>query len=517
MLLILVGVLLRVVRYLHNRALWGDEAALALNIMHRSPRELLDPLDFDQAAPVLFLLGEKGVTSALGYSEPALRALPLIAGILSLPLFWSIAKRVLEPIGAIIALAFFAVSDPLVFYSAEAKQYGIDVMIALLLLFLLLPVLQEHKLSRGRACLLLFTGTAAVWASHPSVFLLACSGLIMSWLAMREPHRVTWTRVAPVISAWAVSFLASYIFVLPNTRTVRDELGLSGPADAVASAASGHTTVFRAVATATWDSFAYPLGAAATVTGLVAVMLVVGFWGMLRATPLVALALGGPGVLAIATALANRYPWGDRFVLFLVPIVILFVAGGLDELRRRTWHRLPILTAASMAVVLAYPFAVAAGGVIAPAKIKRQEIKEPLALLQARWRSGDTLYVHEIAQYALRYYAECSECDVLNGWEKRLQAWGALEQIGAESNFDPTALRSRPPQLLVGEGQRPNVAALTEQLEPLRGRERVWLLFSTTTNTDALVYLLDGWGRQLELQARSEAAVYLYDLSTPER
>ena len=54
-----VGVALRLIRFLHNRALWGDEAALALNLIHRSPRELFEPLDFDQASPVLSARAER--------------------------------------------------------------------------------------------------------------------------------------------------------------------------------------------------------------------------------------------------------------------------------------------------------------------------------------------------------------------------------------------------------------------------------------------------------------------------
>ena len=505
------------IRYLHNRALWGDEAALALNIMHRSPRELLDPLDFDQAAPVLFLLAEKGVTSALGYSEPAFRALPLVAGLVSLPLFWSIAKRVLEPIGAIIALAFFAVSEPLVFYSAEAKQYGIDVTITLLLLFLLLPVLQDAELRSRRVWLLLVTGTTAVWVSHPSVFVLGSSGLILAGLAIREPQRIKRTSVAAIVAAWSVSFLASYIFVLPNTRTVRDELRLSGATDAVTSAASEHTTVARVVATASWDGFSYPLGAAATATGFVAVMLVVGFWAMLRANPLVALALGAPGMLGVVTALTNRYPWGERFVLFLVPIVILFVAAvstsfadargdGCLSSRRR---RLP-----------SYSCIRSPSPPAASCRPPRTSAKRSRNLWRCSRHDGSQetrcMCTRSPSTHCVTTQSAATATSSTAG-KRAFEAWGALEPIGGESRGDRPALHSRPPQLIVGTGQRPDFDSLTKQLEPLRGRARVWLLFSTTTNQDFLLYLLNGWGRQLALETRSEAAAYLYDLSRRER
>ncbi len=54
--IIYFGILVRVVQYLSNRSLWNDEAALALNIVNRSYLELLQPLDYDQGAPIGFYL-----------------------------------------------------------------------------------------------------------------------------------------------------------------------------------------------------------------------------------------------------------------------------------------------------------------------------------------------------------------------------------------------------------------------------------------------------------------------------
>ena len=418
----------------------------------------------------------------------------------------------LTPLGALIGLTFFAVCDPLVFYLAEVKQYGIDVTVTLLLLLLLLPAVESIELGRARALVLAFTGAAAVWVSHPAVFVLAGSAATLLYLARRSGSRIMLRTVVPTVVVWASSSLASYLFVLPNTNTVRDELRLSGAGGVAATGGHGGSVV-REVVNASWDSIAYPLGAAATATGLVAVLVATGFIVLGRLKPHVVLALSAPVVLALGAALANRYPWGDRFVLFLVPFVILFMAAGLDELWSLKSRAGLILAGAATAVVLGYPIAVSVGGAASPPGIKRQELKQPLAVLDERWQRGDSLYVHEIAQYALRYYAEC-DCGVLDGWDQRLRDWDALTEIGpadAQRSGQP-ALRSRPPQLVIGEGLRPSAAELTGQLSPFRGQARVWLLFSTTTNKDFLTYLLDGWGRQVASDVKTEAAVYLYDL-----
>ena len=56
---IAVGIALRVTRYLADRSLWGDEGALALNLINKPVRDLLEPLDYLQGAPTGFLLAEK--------------------------------------------------------------------------------------------------------------------------------------------------------------------------------------------------------------------------------------------------------------------------------------------------------------------------------------------------------------------------------------------------------------------------------------------------------------------------
>src|SRR5215207_3016737 len=107
-LLILLGTVLRLRQYLIGRSLWSDEAMLALNIVDRSFAGMFQPLDYDQGAPIGFLLVEKMVNSVLGKHEFALRLFPLLAGLTSMLLFYLLLKRITNGAVLLIALSLFA-------------------------------------------------------------------------------------------------------------------------------------------------------------------------------------------------------------------------------------------------------------------------------------------------------------------------------------------------------------------------------------------------------------------------
>ena len=116
--IIFLGILLRMRHYLFNRCLWVDEVSIALNVINRSFSEFFQALDYNQFAPIGFLVVEKVMVQAFGSSEYVFRALPLIAGIASLFLFYKAAQWFIRPEAIPIAPGLFAISKPLVYYSA---------------------------------------------------------------------------------------------------------------------------------------------------------------------------------------------------------------------------------------------------------------------------------------------------------------------------------------------------------------------------------------------------------------
>ncbi|MFN8387617.1 MAG: hypothetical protein U0X92_14530 [Anaerolineales bacterium] len=196
--LLFVGAILRLRGYLSGRSLWADEAMLALNIVNRNFTELFKPLEYDQGAPLGFLLVEKFFNTLFGRQELVLRFFPLLAGLASLWLFYRLlmslrggdsrrSVAVAPWRHNLLALALFAVNPQLIYYTSEAKQYIVDVAVALGLLLLAIPIFQNQS-SRKSFSLLAVAGILALWFSHPALFALAGIGvaLVIQFLRTRD-------------------------------------------------------------------------------------------------------------------------------------------------------------------------------------------------------------------------------------------------------------------------------------------------------------------------------------------
>src|SRR5678815_3767993 len=129
---LLLGLVLRFYQYLMGRSLWDDETHLALNFMKYGFVRLLQPLDYIQAAPALFILLTKAMAETLGYGELALRAIPFVSSILTFPLIYFITRELTQnKVTALIAFFTFAVNLCAIYFSSELKQYAVELAVYL--------------------------------------------------------------------------------------------------------------------------------------------------------------------------------------------------------------------------------------------------------------------------------------------------------------------------------------------------------------------------------------------------
>ncbi len=487
-LLVATGLVLRGAHYLGNRALWVDEANLALNVIGRDIAGLLRPLADDQAAPFGFLALAKIATTALGENEYALRLLPLLAGLASLPVFLALARRCVSPVAVPVALALFALAEPLVYYAAEFKQYSSDVFVSAGLWLAAARAL-GHPASRAGATGLGAMGALAVWLSHPAVFVLAGVGTALVADALGRHDRASVRRYCAAGVVWIMSFGAAYLLTIrplaDNATLLRSWDVKHGAFMPLPPASVGDLEWF---AESFFELFEGFVGVSAA--GLAGVAFLAGGAALLRKRREVLLLLLGPLLYGLAASGIQAYPLRGRLLLFMAPAVALLVAEGTAETRRALGGRSRAIVAGLAGLLLLGPVLDAMGVLFRG--VEREEIRPVLEHVQRARSSavGDAagpVYVYYAAVPAFRFYAE-------------RYAFGPRDWVeGVESRG-------------AWEGYR-------RDLERLRGRTRVWVVFSHVSTRDGVderaLFLdwLDGHGRRLDTVERPGSSAYLYDLS----
>jgi hypothetical protein len=175
--LLILGVTIPLAQFLCNRSIWLDEALLALNIIHKDYFELLQPLDYNQVTPILFLEIEKFFSTLIPNSEYGLRLFPLLCFWTALFFFYRIVKILFNNrLATILALSLFVFNITLIYYSNEVKQYICDVMVYSAVVYF---VLKNYKNNQTKFYILGIAGTLAVFLSNVAPIILSVAGLYL--------------------------------------------------------------------------------------------------------------------------------------------------------------------------------------------------------------------------------------------------------------------------------------------------------------------------------------------------
>jgi hypothetical protein len=486
--LILLGAALRFHAFLGNPSLSIDEAAIARNLGTLPWTHLFGPLDYAQIAPPGFLLLEKAATTIFTQSEYALRAVPLMFGLLSLWLCWNVAKRILSPGAAVCALALATLNTTLIVYSVTAKQYSAEVAAALFVVFLAVQ-LRDGEPQPLRSFGLGLAGAATVLFSFTAVFMLAAAaavGLALSIVggpsrALRSAFLVVaviWCAAA-VLGVWigraAMTaeeatymrwFWASGFMPLPP-RTVREALWIWQQLKSL----FGQTGHYR-------------------ISILWVALACLGVWSLRRRRPFAAALFVAPLLLVIVASATRTYPFASgRVQLFLLPFALMLAAEGAASAWPVFRRRLPVVGTLAITVLMllaVYSTATRAG------LDRREEIRPFLDRAAAEWRTGDSLYVYHSLGQSFLYYAP--------------------------------RYRFAAADYVLGTCSRGSGRTYLRELDRLRGRSRVWIALPRDVDieTDLFVRYLDAVGHRLDAGYGTEddrvsiVVGYLYDLSRSE-
>jgi hypothetical protein len=490
-----LGIVLRLLQYLHDRSLFLDEAFVATSIAQKSALELIKPLLYDQRAPVGFLLPVKAAYVALGGSDLALRLVSLLAGCCAMAIFFAVARCYVRRGAALLAAAFFALSEAQIFYSSDLKPYSLDTLVALVLLWAF-AALEDRPLNFARAVGLALLGAAAIWCSFSALFVLGGSA---AWFGIRALIAGRRTQIAWLMGtglAWTVSLAALYWLQLRHFEAN------PGWKDCWRPDFLPHS--FRLFGwlldrfqylTSTEVGLAYP--------GLALLAALLGVRTLAKQNRYRCGLLLAPLVVAVFVAAAHIYPLGGRVALYLAPPSLLLIAAGVDCLFRLRVETARWLAIGMAALLLLQPLGVASRGL--RGKIlsnpmfwgyRLEEVKPVMKHIREHWQPGDIVYLYSQSDVAFRYYAG---------------RYGFQPQDGVKG--------------IEAGLMNPQWWEVRQDLEKFRGRRRVWFLFTHVWTANGVdeqklwLYFLDQMGRRLdEIVMPPEtcnAAGFLYDLSAP--
>jgi hypothetical protein len=344
-LFVALGIAARLIRYALRFPLWEDEAFLAANFLHCGYLDLAGPLDYFQVCPLGFLWVQLTIVKLLGFNEYTLRLVPLLAGLASLLLFRHLAGRFLKGAALVLAVAIFSVSYPCIRYSVEAKQYGVEMFVSLVLLTLVVQWWRRPERTAWLWTLAAFA-PVAVWLSYSTIFVGGAASLFVAWILFTtrtsttsQPNACKAHGLQPVgFVPWLVmtlalaGSLAGLYFVSARHQGAkaleimqrawgRGFPPLGEPLGLLGWLADAHTG----------EMLAYPVGArhgGSTVTLLLCLAALV-LLARRRRWGVIALCLG-PLALSLAAAALRRYPYGQmtKFQLFAAPAFCLLAGLG---------------------------------------------------------------------------------------------------------------------------------------------------------------------------------------------
>jgi len=379
--ILLVGAALRFYRADHQE-IWGDEGA-KLEVVNQDlahlfwPGAEVHPRFFHAWLFVWFRL--------VGYTPYALRGLPVLFGVLGLPLVYALARRLLRSRAAGLGAAGVLALNPFhVSYSQDLTMYSLLFAILCLSGYALVRALRAPKFSRRLWALYALTTLLAVHTHYYAAFVVVAHGLFV--LLAQRRALPAWVGAQLVVAAGFLPWAGQHYQLLAGQAVDQvQDFSLANLGRIVGQGALGFTVGSTLPGGAVWLGWVFALAAVA-----VLVLLLVRpatRW----AGALLALWLAVPPLLVWVFDIWLQH-FGERFVsMSLPPLLVLLGAIAAPELwsiNRAHWQR---LVAAGLAIAyLATSAASLRAWYTDPAFLK-SHYGEMLAFIAARAQPGDVL------------------------------------------------------------------------------------------------------------------------------
>ena len=396
--LIILGITIRIYNYLLNRSLWLDEAMLSNNIIHRNFLQLLQPLDNRQVAPIGFLYVQKLFVILFGTSEYALRLFPLIAGILSVVFLYYLLIKIGNEKIAFIGLSLFIFGKNLIYYSGEAKQYNIDVLVYIVCFYVLYfnsPLGETYSKVIWKG---LF-GALVIWFSHIAIFVLTAIGLATGLEIIIKKKYNKIVKYIILSSFWIISFGINYFLFIahhPYESSIINSHKANGTGyfPPIPFTLKEIPWLFSNLK----NTIEFPFGITPGI--VLAVFIILGLIYVLKNRKNRILALIIPILIHLTLSYLYFYPYNQRFILYTATFDIVFIAFGMQLLVSFNKKAGIIISGLVLVAAIIYPIRYSFTPTIF------EEIKPSLKFVKNNISKDDYIYVFGGAVPSFEYYQE---------------------------------------------------------------------------------------------------------------
>ena len=402
LIILITAILARIYIYWRAPSLSGDEISVSMNVITHPLLGLAHKLDFQQFAPLGFIWMQRLIVDLAGVSERAFRLFPLIAGCLSVVAVWDMSRRFLDRYGALIAAALIGFAPFAVVYSAVAKQYGVELFVTAMLLWLRsysgdMP--RKPTIQAG----VIATGVVACLFSIPAVFVLAGLWASYAAVALRAEIRrgdLLFVGIAGFI--WCAAFGVIYVTLLaPHTEPFLFEWWR--PSDL--SLHLRDVNLGSLIAHGFLDpvlSINSRIPMPVFVAGCICLILGVYAMAKLRGSH-VALLFVTPLVLCLAAALVGKWFLSPRLMLWTAPLCAVLIAATICWIATLVGRFSTQIQLIAAVAILAFPLKGTAYWVRHPPL--HDDLRAAVEFSQRVMQPGDVVYVFAHAMPGWMFYS----------------------------------------------------------------------------------------------------------------
>ncbi|SMC96174.1 glycosyltransferase family 39 protein [Pedobacter africanus] len=455
---LITGCAIRLFHFFSDRSLWLDEVYLVSGLVHLDFKGLINgPLDYQQKAPVFFLILVKIVISLFGNKEIWLRLVPLISGLATLFLFVLVCRYFLNKPGSLVAIAVVCLSPAFIYHSVEIKQYATELFGSVLSLYLF--VRYKDSLSVTRLLIWGFAAGLILWLSYSAVFILAGIAVALSIDSLlKKEWQAFFYRLIP-FTIWLASFAVNYLlfthkhadedWVVYWFRFYQNFMPM--PPQSFSDLKWFAVTFYRMLD--------YPLGllwnwnVVLKMSIVPIALILLGSYKFIKSEMLNVLVLFCPLLFTLLASGLELYPLTERFWLFIAPVFLLIIGKGFDVVWTRIqygfWKWIFFI------VVVTGPASQAIASVLQPQNFymhKKSYQKETLNYIDQHYQEGDAVYVYWNILPQFRLYKELH----------RYRFKAVEGRDFRSSSVDISSYKKH----------------LVTDIARLRGKKRVWLILS---------------------------------------